>query len=970
MIRISVLGGLSVRDEGGQPIAGAAAQPRRMAILALLACAGERGVTREKILALLWPDAEDERGPRTLAQALYALRKDLGAEEAIAGAKELRLDPAIVASDVSEFASAIARGDDERAVTLYHGPFLDGFHLTGSAEFGRWVESERASLAQEHARALESLARGARSRGDPLAAVTWWRKLAGLEPLNARVTVGLMESLATAGDRAGAIKHARVYELLVEQELDLPPDKQVMALAERLRHSAGEPSLPVSATVQAKSEASVVTAPLVALGDDQRHRARALRIRVATLAVVGATALAVGLIAVRDRRASAERRLGTNGEVPVVAIGHIVAFGGDSAHASMAAPVADLLATSLGRSRGIRVVSQGRMLELMLLAGSARDTSAGAFVNAARRAGAGEVIDGTLYGLPGGGLRLDLRRVHLATGAIDDVQSVEGSDLFALVDSGTVRLVAALGTDAPVGSVTEVTTRSLTAYRSYEQCVRAFYRAEFRAALAFCDEALATDSLFALAAYFGALTASKAEPDSWPARMDRAKTLAARAPDRERLIITADWAFRTSSPMLRPVADTLSARYPSDVEGYYYSGIARVYDGEFLAAIPALERVVAMDSGGLRGVRPLCWACEAFRWWVSAYVLSDSFRQAERVARDGLRMQPRSWPAALSLIEVLDQSGRAAEAESTARVLAPAEQRYDDMLLLQAQHLLRIGNYDAADRLLLGQIQRGGAEREPNALWELTLSLRERGRMAEALNVARRLRRFPDPSLPRGRPSAGNVLEAQLLLEAGRAANAAVLFDSISHTYAPSSAPSQLARHGAWMATHAATARRDAGDTATLARLADSVRALGAASGFGRDQRLYHHVRGLLLSARGRDADAIAEFRAAIYSVTNGYTRTNLELARVLLRVGSGREAVAVLQPALRGQLQASNLYVIRTELHEVLARAWDALGASDSAAAHYTVVARTWSAGDAAFKARAASAQARASALRNQRAP
>ena len=138
MIRISVLGGLSVRDEGGRPIAGAAAQPRRMAILALLARAGERGVTREKILALLWPDADDERGPRTLAQALYALRKDLGAEEAIAGAKELRLDPAIVASDVSEFASAIARGDDERAVTLYHGPFLDGFHLTGSAEFGRW----------------------------------------------------------------------------------------------------------------------------------------------------------------------------------------------------------------------------------------------------------------------------------------------------------------------------------------------------------------------------------------------------------------------------------------------------------------------------------------------------------------------------------------------------------------------------------------------------------------------------------------------------------------------------------------------------------------------------------------------------------------------------------------------------------------------------------------------------------------
>ena len=79
-----------------QSLPGAAAQPRRMAILALLARAGQRGITREKVLALLWPDADDERGPRTLAQALYALRKDLGAEDTIAGAKEFRLDPSLV----------------------------------------------------------------------------------------------------------------------------------------------------------------------------------------------------------------------------------------------------------------------------------------------------------------------------------------------------------------------------------------------------------------------------------------------------------------------------------------------------------------------------------------------------------------------------------------------------------------------------------------------------------------------------------------------------------------------------------------------------------------------------------------------------------------------------------------------------------------------------------------------------------
>jgi DNA-binding SARP family transcriptional activator len=118
VIRINTLGGLSVCDAGGAQISGAAAQPRRMAILAILARAGQRRVTRDKLLALLWPDADDERGPRALTQALYALRKDLGDESAIDGAKELRLDPELITSDAAEFAAAVSRGDDAKAAAL------------------------------------------------------------------------------------------------------------------------------------------------------------------------------------------------------------------------------------------------------------------------------------------------------------------------------------------------------------------------------------------------------------------------------------------------------------------------------------------------------------------------------------------------------------------------------------------------------------------------------------------------------------------------------------------------------------------------------------------------------------------------------------------------------------------------------------------------------------------------------------
>ena len=67
---------------------GAAAQPRRLPVLALLARAGRPGITREKILMLLWPDEPEERARRSLNQAVYSLRRDLGDEDALLGARD------------------------------------------------------------------------------------------------------------------------------------------------------------------------------------------------------------------------------------------------------------------------------------------------------------------------------------------------------------------------------------------------------------------------------------------------------------------------------------------------------------------------------------------------------------------------------------------------------------------------------------------------------------------------------------------------------------------------------------------------------------------------------------------------------------------------------------------------------------------------------------------------------------------
>jgi TolB-like protein len=241
MLQLQTLGNLSVGNESG-PCGGAAAQRKSLALLALLAAAGSRGISRDKIVSRLWPEAPAAKATHRLTQLLYGLRRELGADALFLGTAELRLNPAIIATDIGELTAALETGDFTRAVAAYGGPFLDGFFLSDSTDFEHWADEVRARLAQRHAVALETLARDAASRGDVVAAATRWRQLAQTDLLNARIAVCYMEALNAAGDRPSALRFAKTYAVLLRQELDLGPDAAVLAAAERIRNPPADSS--------------------------------------------------------------------------------------------------------------------------------------------------------------------------------------------------------------------------------------------------------------------------------------------------------------------------------------------------------------------------------------------------------------------------------------------------------------------------------------------------------------------------------------------------------------------------------------------------------------------------------------------------------------------------------------------------------------------------------------------------------
>jgi DNA-binding SARP family transcriptional activator len=254
-----LLGGCRLDGPDG-PVTGRAAQRRRLAALALVAAGGAPGVDRERILALLWPEHGPEQARHLLADTLYVLRSALCQGAVVAAGGRLALGADVVECDLPAFDTAIACGDAAGAVALYGGPLLDGFHLPDAPEFERWAEAERERRHLAYAGALEALAREAGARGAPAEAAALWRRAAEARPYDGRLARHLVEALDAAGDRAGAVTHARVHAALLRADLDVAPDPALLALAERLRAPRPAPA----EVVAAEAVTPPPPAPLVA----------------------------------------------------------------------------------------------------------------------------------------------------------------------------------------------------------------------------------------------------------------------------------------------------------------------------------------------------------------------------------------------------------------------------------------------------------------------------------------------------------------------------------------------------------------------------------------------------------------------------------------------------------------------------------------------------------------------------------
>jgi len=237
VVEFRVLGAVNLLSADGRELRAVLAQPKRVALLAYVAAASPRGFhRRDSLLALFWPELDQEHARAALRQALHGLRRALGdAALESRGDEEIRLGDQDVWCDALAFDSAVDAARLTEALKLYRGDLLDGFFISGAPEFERWLEDERARLRRRAVETAWKLAETCRVAGDLSLAAHWARHAAALVRDDEGALRRLITLLGDLGDRAGALQAYDVFARRLTEEYEAQPATETRALIAAIR---------------------------------------------------------------------------------------------------------------------------------------------------------------------------------------------------------------------------------------------------------------------------------------------------------------------------------------------------------------------------------------------------------------------------------------------------------------------------------------------------------------------------------------------------------------------------------------------------------------------------------------------------------------------------------------------------------------------------------------------------------------
>lgn len=239
-VRVRAMGVFSLTVDGKPAGAGQRGPDHRLNLLKLLAANDGRALSVQRVIEILWPDAEPENGRKSFDMALSRLRKLVGRDEAfIVNEGRLAPSPQLVWIDTAAFVSLIEREGGasapaalarfaERLIRAYRHGFLDG-----DAPDISWQLEPRERFKLRFVRSASATATRLMEAGQDEAAVRTLEYALEAEPMAETLYQKLMTLHGERGRAAEVLRVHRQCKKMLAALLSVAPSAETEALAKR-----------------------------------------------------------------------------------------------------------------------------------------------------------------------------------------------------------------------------------------------------------------------------------------------------------------------------------------------------------------------------------------------------------------------------------------------------------------------------------------------------------------------------------------------------------------------------------------------------------------------------------------------------------------------------------------------------------------------------------------------------------------